>query len=277
MNETTSSQIKDFYRNYHDKITSKRHQSSSWIRRYAHQGILDGFLARVPPGATALDAGCGDGMLALQLAKKGVRVTGVDLSAPNIDFAKKQAQELGLEVDFLQGDVAELPFADRSFDYVVSSHVLEHLPDVQQGAREIARVTRRHALIAMPTCLNPGALTLLGRDCYWKLSWRSAAGLPYGIARTLSAWVQGQEGPNEGYAGREDLPHIWRFPQKMRKHLEAAGLEVKEWEAGPLLIPYLPEYVPAFRKVQIGLDRHRTKPVLKYLGYGSLAICERKL
>lgn len=268
--EQNSGFVTDFYRTFHDQITQKRHQSPYWLRAYAHQAIFDGFLKRVPPGTRVLDAGCGEGGLSIQLAKKGAIVTGIDISSANIAAAKAYAQKEGVSVEFVEGDIEALPFESKSFDWVVSSHVLEHIPNVAKGASEIARVTRQTALIAMPTCLNPAALALVGRGNYWRLDWKSPFAIPFGILLAVIAWVRGKEGPDEGYVGRKDLPHIWRFPSKMKRLLQSSGLKVNELEAGPILIPYLPKSLSHW---QVKLDGKKNCGVFRFLGYGTLAIC----
>ncbi len=267
------SEISGFYTQYHDEITRKRHESPYWLRSYAHRGIFEGFLSRVPAGATVLDAGCGEGVLSRLLAKQGAKVTGVDISHENIRAAKRYAEEEGVSVQFLQGDIEALPFEAKSFDWVVSSHVLEHVPNIEKAAAEIGRLARHRALIAMPTCLNPAAWAILGDGNYWKVSRRTPIAIPLGLWRTFKAWSRGEEGPDGGYAGRKDLPHIWRFPSQMQSRLEAGGLRVEEWEAGPLLIPYLPEYLPFLRKLQVKLDGKKRSGAFRFLGYGTLAVC----
>jgi ubiquinone/menaquinone biosynthesis C-methylase UbiE len=81
------------------------------------------------------------------------------------------AKSQGVEslTTFLEADAEHLPFADKSFDVVISSHVLEHLPDFDQGFRELCRVARKRVIVALPTGLNGCAMALLGGDHgYWK-------------------------------------------------------------------------------------------------------------
>jgi SAM-dependent methyltransferase len=267
--------VKSFYAKHHDQIANKRFNSPFWLRRYAHRQIHAQFLPYLSPGQHVLDVGCGEGELSFLMAQQGVRVTGIELSAPNVQAARQLASERQMNVEFLQGDLERLPFDDDSFDVVVSSHVLEHLPDLDQGLAEIRRVTKSRALIAMPTCLNPAAWVLLGGDNYWQVSKRSLWALPIGFSRTLAAFVRGEEGPNEGYGGNKDVPHVWRFPWKMRKRIERTGFRIERCEAGPLIVPYVAEYIKPLQRAQPIVDEWRARPVMKNLGYGSMVVCRK--
>jgi SAM-dependent methyltransferase len=268
--------VKRFYTTYHDRIADKRHQSPFWLRRYVHQQIYAQFLPWLEPGDHVLDAGCGEGNLSDLVAGVGCTVFGQDLSEPNVRAARARAASRNARAAFLQGDLELLPFADDSFDVVVSSHVIEHLPNPAAGLHELRRVTRDRALIAMPTCLNPAAWALLGGDTYWTLRRRSLVAVPIGAGRTLLAFLRGDEGPDEGYGGNQDAPHVWRFPSAMRRMIRQAGFTIERFEAGPLVLPYLSEYVAPLRSLQPRLDDLRRWPGLRNLGYGSMAVCRKR-
>ena len=270
-----SDAVKQFYAAYHDKIAHKRYDSPFWLRRYVHRQIYTQFLQLLRPRERVLDAGCGEGVLSCLAAGQGCKVVGQDISSPNIKAAIALAAEWGVEATFLQGDAERVPFPDDSFDVVVSSYVLEHLPNLQAGLSELRRVTRDRALIAMPTCLSPAAWALLGGDTFWTVRRRSLVAMPLGALKTGLAFLRGREGPNEGYAGNQNLPHVWRFPRVMRRQIRDAGFAIESFEAGPLLLPYLAEYVPAMRRLQPAVDRGRSLPWLRNLGYGSLAVCRK--
>ncbi len=103
----------------------------------------------VRPGAQVLELGCGAGMLAL-LKRKGVVLTGVDLSSECALAARRN----GYDATFT-AELSSLPFADASFDYVVSLDVLGHVEAAQKDAvlAEVKRV------------LRPGGLTMHGIEC----------------------------------------------------------------------------------------------------------------
>jgi SAM-dependent methyltransferase len=103
--------------------------------------------ASAGPGARVLEVGCGPGRLAIRLAREhGLDVTGVDLDPGMIERALANVAALpngrGPGPSFAVGDAASLPFADRSFDLVVSTLSLHHWADPAAGLAEIGRVLR---------------------------------------------------------------------------------------------------------------------------------------
>jgi ubiquinone/menaquinone biosynthesis C-methylase UbiE len=99
----------------------------------------------VAPGAKVLDAGCGTGLLTLALLKVidlPVQITAVDLSATSIATAMRAVKEQAgrsQTIGFSQANVLSLPFADNTFDAIVTSGVLEYVSLVE-GFGELARV-----------------------------------------------------------------------------------------------------------------------------------------
>jgi ubiquinone/menaquinone biosynthesis C-methylase UbiE len=272
MTLATPEQNKAIYRGHHDQIIDKRFLSDSPIRRHGHRTQYNAFVELVPAGATVIDSGCGEGVLSVLLAKNGCIVTGVDMSEPNIAAAKKYAEEQGVadKCTFLVGDAEALPVPDKSFDYAVSSHVLEHVPVFEQGAAELARVARKQAVVAIPTCLNPCAWVLLGGDKYWRVSRRTPTAIFIGLARMLVARFTGEEGVNEGYAGKEELIHIWRFPAHGRRRIEGGGLKVVAYRGSSYIFPYFSFLVPLSKLLLIG----KWWPGVRNWGYGTTYVCE---
>jgi ubiquinone/menaquinone biosynthesis C-methylase UbiE len=110
-------------------------------------------------GLDVLDLGCGTGRHTLWLAAEGARVTAADFSAGMLEKARSKP---GAEsVHFVQHDVGQpLPFADASFDRVISALVLEHVADLDAVTREIARVCRPGGRIVL-SHMHP-AMMLIG-------------------------------------------------------------------------------------------------------------------
>jgi SAM-dependent methyltransferase len=96
----------------------------------------------VGPGEEVLDVACGTGNAAIRAAEAGGRVVGVDLAPQLFDAARARAAEAGVEVEWIAGDAEALPFADASFDVVLSTFGCPWVPRHEQTAHEIARVLR---------------------------------------------------------------------------------------------------------------------------------------
>jgi 2-polyprenyl-3-methyl-5-hydroxy-6-metoxy-1,4-benzoquinol methylase len=271
---TVREPIKNFYAGHYDASYHKRYLSPFWTRRYTHRAIHAQFLPYLQAGQQVLDVGCGEAVLSSLAAEQGAWMTACDISSPNLRGARRVTAQRYASVTLLQADAEQLPFGDSSFDVVLSSHVLEHLPGVRQGLAELYRVTRNCALIAMPTCLNPAAWMLLGGANYYQLGRRSLLALPLGLARTLKALLTCQEGVDEGYGGAE-VPHVWRFPWVVRRLVEETGFHLEQFEAGPLILPLVGEYWPAWRRLQPSIDRLRSRPLVNNLGFGCLAVCRK--
>jgi len=109
-------------------------------------------------GEIALDLGCGTGNYSLWLAEMGLAVTALDLSAGMLERAraKAAASAAGLErVRFVQGNFADLPFADASFDLVLSVTALEFAGDPSGVLKEALRVTRPGGRVVAAVLTRP--------------------------------------------------------------------------------------------------------------------------
>lgn len=116
------------------------HDAEQLLRQRFSQNDIDPTLYKC-----ALDAGCGSGRYSVALRKMGIsKVVGMDYSENSINFAIENSARLGVEVDFIQGTVLEIPFGDESFDFVFSNGVLHHTRDTEHGLAEIRRVLREN-------------------------------------------------------------------------------------------------------------------------------------
>ncbi len=104
-------------------------------------------LARLQPGEQVLDVGCGTGTLAIEVARRvgrAGRVAGIDPSLEQIAHARSKAARRHVPVEFQIGVIEQLAFPNQTFDAVLSTLMLHHLPESlkRQGLAEIARVLK---------------------------------------------------------------------------------------------------------------------------------------
>ena len=108
-------------------------------------GVANPFsLGRLEAGKRVLDLGSGAGsdslVAALQVGPEG-SVTGIDMTPEMVEKARTGAAELGLgNVTFVEGEAERLPFADESFDVVISNGVIDLIPDKDAVFAELQRV-----------------------------------------------------------------------------------------------------------------------------------------
>ncbi|HXE28681.1 MAG TPA: methyltransferase domain-containing protein [Stellaceae bacterium] len=101
-------------------------------------------LARIEPGEAVLDVGCGTGTLAIAAKRRAGaagKVHGIDASPEMLARAVKKARRADIDVTFTQAPAQALPFPDASFDLVLTTVMLHHLP--RPGRAQCAREMRR--------------------------------------------------------------------------------------------------------------------------------------
>ena len=151
-------------------------------------------------GKTALDVGCGAGLLAEPLARMGATVTAVDAAPELIEVATDHAAGQGLPIDYRAVGVESI---DGKFDMVISMEVVEHVADPQQFVRDLA------------ARLAPGGLMILSTPN--KTAW----------SRLLTITLA--EGLGQIPRGTHDFDKFID-PETMRGLLAQAGLEVIDFE-----------------------------------------------
>ena len=100
-------------------------------------------------GKTALDVGCGAGLLCEPLARMGASVTGVDAAPENIEAAIAHAAQSGLFIDYRAGEIAEQGLGQ--FDVVTSMEVIEHVTDPAAFIAELAAHLKPDGLMLLST------------------------------------------------------------------------------------------------------------------------------
>lgn len=161
------------------KLSQTYNQSASWWHQHLHffgydqaytelwQSLQnDGVLFHIKDDSTLCDCGIGTAAFSLAFVKAShlnVHITGVDISSQMLSNAHERLSQANVNHQLCQSEVNALPFADNSFDVVTSSHMLEHLPNPNQGLHEMVRVLRSGA----PLILAVTRSSLLG----WLIQW----------------------------------------------------------------------------------------------------------
>jgi SAM-dependent methyltransferase len=106
--------------------------------------------AGIGPGMEVLDVACGTGNATIPAARAGAaHVTGLDLAPSLVEQARERAEAAGVDIDLVVGDCESLPFADASFDRVVSAIGIQFAPRHEATAAELMRVCRPGGIIVL--------------------------------------------------------------------------------------------------------------------------------
>jgi ubiquinone/menaquinone biosynthesis C-methylase UbiE len=119
---------------------ARQRGSTSQLAAYRNQAaqLTDG----LPSGADVLEVAPGPGYLAIELARLGFHVRGLDISRSFVEIASQNAQKAAVRVDFRQGDAASLPFQAASFDLVVCQAAFKNFARPAGALDELHRVLR---------------------------------------------------------------------------------------------------------------------------------------
>ncbi|HEY3069346.1 MAG TPA: ubiquinone/menaquinone biosynthesis methyltransferase [Gaiellaceae bacterium] len=135
------------------------------------------------PDDTVLDVACGTGAVALELVRRyGCRVVAVDQSLEMLAIARER---LGDSVEFREARAEALPFEDASFDGLTFTYLLRYVDDPGATMRELARVVRPGATIAMLEFFKP-------RNSLARISWEAyvRVGLPLAGRLISPGWKE---------------------------------------------------------------------------------------
>ena len=179
--------------------TLKSKQKATWedgdyadFATHMHDGaveILESW--DISSAETLLDVGCGSGQTAIPAAKKGIKVTGIDIAENLINHARKVAGKANLDVRFDVGDAEDLPYDNHSFDVAISLIGAMFAPRPERVTSEFARV------------IKPGGKLYMA-------NWTPAS-MPAQIFKSLSEIVP----PPPGVSS----PVLWGDEQTVRQRL----------------------------------------------------------
>jgi ubiquinone/menaquinone biosynthesis C-methylase UbiE len=106
-------------------------------------------LANVGSAEEVLDVAAGSGNASLPAARRGAHVTALDITPALVEIGRQRAAADGLDIAWAQGDAQAMPFADRSFDVVLSCVGVQFCADRDRAAAELVRVCRPGGRIAL--------------------------------------------------------------------------------------------------------------------------------
>jgi SAM-dependent methyltransferase len=117
----------------------------------------------IGPGMRVLDVAAGTGNASLPAARRGATVTASDLTPRLLETGRERAEAEGLELEWIEADAEHLPFADESYDVVMSAIGVMFAPHHQEAADELVRVCRPGGTIGLLSWTPEGMLGALFR------------------------------------------------------------------------------------------------------------------
>ena len=163
----------------------------------AYVGNVDLGKLGVGPGDRVVDLGCGEGVLAELLARAGIHVTGVEPAAYLRERFTARVSAIDASSEVVDGLADRLPFGDGEIGAVVTTEVLEHVPDPEAALRELHRAMKSGAVLCFSV---PTSFTEL---LYWRLHPRYA----------------------------ENATHLRIFTKpELRRLVDVCGFDVIAWE-----------------------------------------------
>lgn len=126
-----------------DKLSPEYDQFIEKNLRIYRSSLLDKISNDVNAGDTVLEVACGTGLVALKVAERASKVSGIDISAPMIDEAEKKMREKDFDnVGFFVEDAYSLHFGNDIFDTVICNNALHNMKYPQKALSEIKRVLK---------------------------------------------------------------------------------------------------------------------------------------
>jgi 2-polyprenyl-3-methyl-5-hydroxy-6-metoxy-1,4-benzoquinol methylase len=165
--DVSALQPRELYNRWHENVANREsvdHADAPWHR------LAKRYMGKVE-GKYVLEIGCGRGGFSQYLLDQGADLVAADYSDSAVAITNRLL-ETRPNFESQVADVQSLPFADATFDVVISLETLEHVPDPEKGLRELVRVTRKGGKLIITTPNYFGWMGLHRR-------WREATGRPW--------------------------------------------------------------------------------------------------
>jgi ubiquinone/menaquinone biosynthesis C-methylase UbiE len=206
-------QYDDWHQRVFDSDPDREDEETPWYRL-----VLE-YLGPLS-GKRVLEVACGRGGFASRIASMGAVAFGADFSGTALRIARKGMSHsgAGARLQLTQADAQKLPFADESFDIVVSCETIEHVPNPVSALKEMSRVCRANGSLYLTT---PNYFNAMGLYLIYA---RARHG------RRSSKWAQ-------------PLDHVFLFP-RVRRMLRRAGWEIIHSDGTVHAFPIRPGHNP---------------------------------
>jgi SAM-dependent methyltransferase len=199
---------------------------------------VDGILGilQLAEGSEILDLCCGFGRHALELARRGYRITGLDLCAQFLDIARKTAEHEELDITLVRSDMRRIPFENR-FDAVINMFTawayFEEDEDNLQVFRQAAKALRPGGKFLLDQCNWPGIWSR-----YRPQDWRLHEDGLLEVREHRADWLRGRGHDRhilvepDGRRSELNISLAMYTPAQVAQMLQQAGLEVKALYGG---------------------------------------------
>lgn len=163
---------------------AEQRRSGDQLERFRRQA--ETFTAGLAPGAAVLEVAPGPGYLAIEMARRGFALTGLDVSRTLVEIAAANAAASGVEVSFREGNAAEMPFEDDSFDLLVCQAAFKNFAQPGRVLDEFHRVLRPGAVAIVDDMRHEASGAEIAREVEGMELGRSSALM----TRAILAWLR---------------------------------------------------------------------------------------
>lgn len=140
-----SNEIAEMYNQFGRAYHESRIKQGRLFNEYLEMPATWNLIPQNLNNYTVLDAGCGSGIYARELANRGARVTAIDISQTMIDIAIAEKIP-GTSITYQVGNLNQLPLADNAVDLIICNYVLENVKNIDEVFKEFSRVLKAEGL-----------------------------------------------------------------------------------------------------------------------------------